>query len=109
MGGFVGSKDDICLFTGDGSIFVRLNNQSVGSKRCESINVNSKFDLDKISFLDVDRVFLEWGEVSTDFVDGDGGGKGESFEDWFFIINFAEFFVDEVVAPEAELKDFASD
>ena len=46
--------------------------------------------------------------MSTDLVDRNGGGEGHSFEDGFFIIDFGEFFVDETVTPQTELKDFAT-
>ena len=46
--------------------------------------------------------------MSADLVDGDGGRESHSFEDSFFIIDFGEFFIDLVVAPEAELKDFTA-
>ena len=46
--------------------------------------------------------------MSADLVDGDGCGEGHSFEDSFFIIDFREFLIDLVVAPEAELKDFTA-
>ena len=60
----------------------------------KSINMNSEFNFNKISFFDVGGIFLERCIVSTDLVDGDGGGRGESFEDRFFIVDFGEFLVD---------------
>ena len=52
---------------------------------------------------------MERGIIAADLVGGNGGGEGDAFEYWFFIIDFVEFFIDEVVSPEAKLKDFASD
>lgn len=71
--------------------------------------MDSKFDFYEISFFDVDGFFGYGGKVGTDFVDGDGGWEGKSFEDWFFIIDFGEFFVDLIVSPQAEFEDFGSD
>lgn len=108
LGSFVSSEDDISFFSGDGGIFIGLDHDGVTDKSCESIDVHSEFDFDEISFFDVDGVFLKRSEVSTDFVDGDGGREGEAFEDLLFIIDLSEFFVDLAIGPEAKFEDFAT-
>lgn len=37
--------------------------------------------------------------MSCQLIDRDSGREGESFEDGFFVVNFAEFLVDEAVGP----------
>ena len=108
LSGLVCCQDHISFFANNGSIFVRLNDKGMGDKRGKSINMDTELYFDKISFLDVDWVFLEGWEMSADLVDGDGCGEGHSFEDSFFIIDFGEFLVDLVVAPEAEFEDFTA-
>lgn len=81
----------------------------MASESGESVDMDSKFNFDKISFLDAGGVFLEGRVVSTDLIDGYGGGEGESLEDRFFIIDFGEFLVDETVTPQAEFEDFTAD
>lgn len=43
------------------------------------------------------------------FIDGDGGGEGESFEGGFFVVDFTEFFVDEVISKDTQVDDFGAD
>ena len=109
LGGFVGSEDDISFLAGDGGIFVGLDDDCVASEGSESVDMDSEFNFDEVSFFDAGGILLEGRVVSADLVDGEGGGEGESLEDGFFIINFGEFLVDEAVAPQAELEDLASD
>ena len=71
----------------------------MSDKWSESINMDTELYFNKVSFLDIDWILLEWWEMSTDLVDRNGGGEGHSFEDGFFIIDFGEFFVDETVTP----------
>ena len=106
---FISSKDDISLLSSDWSIFVRLNNNSMASESGKSVNMDSKFNFNKISFFDAGGILLKGRVVSTDLIDGDCGGEGESLEDRFFIINFGEFLVDETVTPQAEFEDFTAD
>ena len=105
LGCFVCCQDNICLFACNGGIFVGLNHQGVGGQSCESINVDSKFNFDEVSFLDGGRILLKGWIVSADLISRDGGGEGKTLEDGFFIIDFWEFFVDETVAPETEFED----
>ena len=81
----------------------------MGDKSCESVDMHSEFDLYKVPFFDVGGIFLQGAKVATDLIDGDGGGEGESLENWFFIIDFGEFFIDEAIGPEAEFEDFGVD
>lgn len=60
LGSFVGGKDDIGFFAGDGGVFVGLDDDCVGDEGCEAVDVDSEFDFDEISFFDVGGVFLEW-------------------------------------------------
>ena len=108
LGCLVCCEDDICLFAGDGGIFVGLNDEGVGGQGGKSIDMDSEFNFDEIPFLDGGGVLLEGRIVSADLVGGDGGGEGETLEDGFFIIDFGEFFVDETVAPEAEFEYLAT-
>ena len=59
LSGFVGSKDDISFLSSDGSIFVRLDNDSMTSKGGKSVDMDTEFNFDKISFFDAGGVFLE--------------------------------------------------
>lgn len=59
LGSFVGSEDDISFLAGDGGIFVRLDNDSVTSKGGKSINMDTEFNFDKVSFFDASGIFLE--------------------------------------------------
>ena len=68
LSGLVGSQDDIGLLAGDGGILVGLDDQGVGHEGCESVDVDSEFDLDEITFLDGGGVLLEGGEEAADFV-----------------------------------------
>ncbi len=47
--------------------------------------------------------------MTTDFIDGDGGGEGESLEGGLLVIYFAELLVDQIVAENAQIDDFGSD
>jgi hypothetical protein len=109
LGGFVGSKDDISLLASDGGVLIGLHDDGVGSKGCEAIDMCSEFNLDEVSLLDVGGIFLERGIVAADFVDGDGGGEGESLEDWLFVIDLRELLVDLAIRPEAEFEDLGAD
>ena len=60
LGGLVGSQNHISLLSGDGSVLIRLHNNSMTDESSETVNVCTQFDLDEVSFLDVDRVLLEW-------------------------------------------------
>ena len=51
---------------------------------------------------------MKGSKISTDFVDGDGSREGKALEDWLFIIDLCEFFIDLAIRPEAEFEDFAA-
>lgn len=101
LGGFIGSQDDIGLFAGDGSVFVGLDYDGVADKGSESVDMDTEFDFDEISFFDDGGVFWVGGVVCAYFVGADGGGEGQSFEYWFFVIDLRQFFIDLSVCPEA--------
>ena len=42
-------------------------------------------------------------------IDRDGGGEGKALKGGFLVVDFGEFFVDEVVGEDAEVNDFGSD
>ena len=108
LGGLVGSQNHISLLSGDGSVLIRLHNNSMTDESSETVNVCTQFDLDEVSFLDVDRVLLEWWVVAADFVDRDGGGEGDALEGRLFIIDLREFFVNLAVWPEAQIEDLGA-
>jgi len=95
----ISSQDDISLLSGNWGILVWLNNNSVSNEWCKTVNVNTKFEFNKISFLDGGGVFLKRWIVAADFVDWDSGGEGKSFENWLFVIDLGKFFVDKTVRP----------
>lgn len=70
--------------------------------------MNTEFDFDKISFLDGGWIFGEWWVMTTDFIDWDGGGEGQSLEGGLFVVNFVELFVDQVITENAKINDFWS-
>ena len=104
LSSFVGSQDNVGFLSGDGSIFIGLDDDGVSNKGSEPIDVYSQLDFDEITFLDEGGVLLKGSKVTAYFVGGDGGGEGEALEDWFFIIDLGEFLVDLAVGPEAELE-----
>lgn len=108
LSSFVGGQDDISLLSGDGGIFIGLDDNGVSNEGSKAINMHSEFDFNEITFLDVDRFFLERGKIAAYFVDGDGGGEGKTLEDRFFIIDLGEFLIDLAVGPEAEFEDLAT-
>lgn len=87
LSSFVGSEDNVSFFASNGCIFVRLDNDGMSDKRGETIDMNSEFDFDEVSFLNVGGIFLERCKVSTNLVGGDGGGEGKSLESGFFVID----------------------
>lgn len=109
LGSFVGSKKDICLFAGHGSLGIGLDDNGVSSKGSKTIDMGSEFDLDKISFLDGSRLFGHGRVVAADLVDGDTGGEGDSLEDLLLVVDFAQLFDEVGVAEEAELEDLGAD
>lgn len=44
--------------------------------------------------------------MTTDFIDRNGSGEGKTLESWFFVVDFAELFVDEVITVNAKVNDF---
>lgn len=75
----------------------------------ESIDMDTEFDFDEISFFNSSWVFREWWVMGTYLVDWDGGGEGHTLEGWLFVIDFAELFVDQVITENAKIDDFGSD
>lgn len=47
--------------------------------------------------------------MTTDFIDRNGGGEGQTLESGFLVVDFAELFVDEVIAENAKVNDLGSD
>ena len=47
--------------------------------------------------------------MGTDFIDGDGSRESEAFESGFFVINFVELFVDEIVGKDTQVDDLGAD
>lgn len=88
LSSLVGGEDDVCLFASDGCIFIGLNDEGVCDEGREAIDVCSEFYFDEVSLLDGGGVFLEGRIIGADLIDGDGGGEGESLENWFFVIDF---------------------
>ena len=109
LSSFICSQNHVSLFTCNLSILVWLNNNGMGYKGGESVNMDSQFYLYQITFFDVSGILREGGIVSAELVDWDGGGESESFEYLLFIIDFGEFLVDLAVRPEAELENFGAD
>ena len=70
--------------------------------------MSTKLDFNHISFLYDWRIFLVWGVVTTDFIYRNTSGKGDPFEDLFFVVNFTQFFIDEIVPKDAEIKYFGA-
>jgi hypothetical protein len=85
---FVGGEDDVCLFASDGRIFIGLDDEGVCDEGREAIDMCSEFNFEEVSLLDGGGVFLEGRIIAADLIDGDGGGEGESLENWFFVIDF---------------------
>jgi hypothetical protein len=108
LGSFVGSQDDIGLLSGDGGIFIGLDNNGVTNEGSKAIDMYSEFDFDEITFLDVGGIFLKRGKISAYFVGGDGGRGGETLEDGLFIIDLVEIFIDLTVSPEAKFEGFGT-
>jgi hypothetical protein len=52
LGSFVGSQDDVGLLSGDGSIFIGLDDDGVSNKGSEPVDMYSQLDFDEITFLD---------------------------------------------------------
>lgn len=104
---FVGGQDDVGLLAGDGGMLVGLDNDGVGDEGGESVDVDSKFQLNQVSLLDVGGVFREGRVVSADLVDGDGGGEGQTLE-CVLLVDLVQLLVDLVVSPQAEFEDLAS-
>ena len=46
--------------------------------------------------------------MCTYFINWDGGGESQAFEGGFLVIDFAEFFVDQVVRENAQVDDLWS-
>ena len=109
LGGLVSSQNHISLLSGDGGVLIGLHNNGMADEGSETVDVNSEFNFDEVAFLDAGGVFLEWGVVAADLVDGDGGGEGEALEGGLFIIDLREFFVDLAVGPEAQFEDLGAD
>lgn len=59
LSSFVGSEDNIGFFSSNGCIFVRLDNDGMCNKRGKTIDMNSEFNFDEVSFLNVGGIFLE--------------------------------------------------
>jgi hypothetical protein len=97
---FIGSKDDISFFSCYNSIFIWIDDNSVGDKWSESINMYSKLYLYEISFFNICWVFGERCIVSTYFVDRNSSWKGNPLKGWFFVINFRELFIYLAIWPE---------
>jgi len=108
LSSFISSEDHISLFACDNSIFIRIDNNCMGNKWGEAINMYSKLYFYKITFLDICWVFGERGIISADFVDRNSGGKGDALKGWFFVINFRELFIYLVIWPETQLEDLGS-
>ena len=101
LGSFVGSQDDIGFFASDGSVFVGLDYDGMTDKGSESVDMDTEFDFDKISFFDDGGIVWGGGIVSAYFIGADGGGEGQSFEYWFFVIDLRQFLIDLSISPEA--------
>lgn len=87
LGGLVGSEDNVSFFASNGGVFVGLDNDGMCNKRGETVDMNSEFNFDEVSLLDVGGILLERGKVAADLIGGDGGGEGKSLESRFFVID----------------------
>ena len=47
--------------------------------------------------------------MGANLIDRDGSGKSQTLEGGFFVVDFTEFFVDEVIGEDAKVDDFGSD
>jgi len=70
--------------------------------------MSSELNLHEISLLDGGVILRKRSVVSADFVDGYGSRESNSFENGFFVVDFADLFIDEIVSPNAELEHFSS-
>ena len=75
----------------------------------KTINVNTELNFDEIAFFDGSWVFGKRWVVTTDFIDWNGGGEGKTLESGFFVVDFAELFIDEVITENAKVNDLRSD
>lgn len=101
------SKDYISLL----SIGLSTNNDGMSSVGNISINMSTELNLDKVSVLESDRVFLEWGEVSGNLIDREAAWESNtSFEllCLFAVINILKFFIDESVDLSANSRDIST-
>ena len=106
--GFVGSQNNIGFLSSYGFL-VWFDDPRVTDEGWESINVNTELYLDEITFFNSCGVFWEWRVIGADFVNWDTSWEGKSFESGFFVIDFAELFVNEIVAEDAKFDDLRSD
>ena len=59
LSGFVGSEDNVGFFPSNGCVFVGLDNDGMCNKRGKTIDMNSEFNFDEVSFLNVGGILLE--------------------------------------------------
>lgn len=102
---FVSSQYNIGLLASNGGSLVRLDNDGMGHKTSESVDMDSEFDLNEVAFLNVGGVFLERSVVAADLVDRNGGGEGKALEGRLFVIDLRQFLVDQAVGPQAQIED----
>ena len=78
------------------------------NKGWETINVNTEFNLDEITFLDGNWVLGKGWIVATDFIDWNGSGEGKTFENGFFVVDFVQLIVNKVITENAKINDLRS-
>jgi hypothetical protein len=109
LSSLVSSQYNISFLSSYLRIFIRLNNNCMGSKSSESINMNSKLDFYQITFLYSCRIFSQRRIKSANLIDWNSSGESKSLKYWFFIINLGEFFVNLIVCPKTKFENFGAD
>ena len=98
----IGGSDGIGL---DAGYLLLSDNNGVGEDSEESIEVGSKVNFDNISGAEFDIVTLKRGEMSTNFVDREAGGEGDSSSELLLLEGLLALRYNEVVTKFADLAD----